>query len=60
VSIREAHAFGGQAVEVRRRDFPAGRIVGANIPVAEVIGEDDHDVRRPVGGEQGDREQQAE
>jgi hypothetical protein len=58
--VREAHALGGEAVEVWRGDLTPRWIIGAYISVAEVVGEDDEDVRRPVGGEQSDREQQVE
>ena len=44
VELREPHALGGHAVEVRRAD---GRVaVAAEVAVAEVVGEDDDDVGR--------------
>ena len=43
VELREAQAFGGHAIQVRRLD---GRVaVAAEIPVTEVVGQDDDDVR---------------
>jgi hypothetical protein len=60
MSIGEAHALGGEAVEVRRVDLAPRGIIGAYIPVAEVIGEDDYNVGRSVCGEEGNREQYIE
>ena len=47
VELREAHAAGGQAVQIRRLDLAA---VTAEVGVAQVIGQDQHDVR-PLCGE---------
>ena len=43
LEVEELHAFPGHAVEPRGVDPP---VVGADIAVAEVVGHDDHDVRR--------------
>ena len=42
VIVRERQALGGQPVDIGRRDI--GRAIGADIPVAEVIGKDQYDV----------------
>jgi hypothetical protein len=44
VAVRQAYALAGQAIQVRRRD-----VLGAletNIGIAEIVGDDDHRVRR--------------
>ena len=49
IELREAHALVGEPVEVRRGDLAA---VAAEVGVAEVVGEDEYDVRtRGRGGE---------
>ena len=47
VEVGEAHALGGQPVDVRRAD--ARRAVDADVAVAEVVGVHEDDVRRAVG-----------
>ena len=49
VGVGEAHALGGEAVQVRRGD-PRFGVVAARVPVAEVIGQDEDDVRLFQGG----------
>ena len=44
-------SLGGHAVEVRGADRRVA--VAAEVAVAEIVGKDDDDVRRPVGGEGG-------
>ena len=44
VGIGEAHALGRETVDMRRRDLRV-RVVGAQVPVAHVIDEDDDDMR---------------
>ena len=43
IRVRETHAFGGHAVEVRR--FDARLAIAAEVPVTEVVGEDEDHVR---------------
>jgi hypothetical protein len=43
LGVGEAQPFAGEPVDVRRGDFGYG-VVTADIPVAEVIGEDEDDV----------------
>lgn len=40
MAVRESHALARQPVEVRRRDLSPAGVVGADVPVAEVIGQD--------------------
>ena len=54
VSVGEAHPFGGEFVQMRRRDLATGRVVGADVAVTEVVGEDHEDVRLTrLGGVDG-------
>ena len=46
VRVGEEHPLRGEAIEVRRRDLALG-VVAADVAVAEVVGEDDDDVRVP-------------
>jgi hypothetical protein len=46
VGIGKNHARLGERIEVRRRDFPALGIEALHIASAEVIAEEDDDVRR--------------
>jgi hypothetical protein len=43
MGVRESSAFGGKTVNVRRLHL--GRAVTANVAVAEVIGENEDDIR---------------
>ena len=43
--VGEAQALRREAVEVRRGDFAALRVVALHIAVAEVVGEDEEQVR---------------
>ena len=43
MGIREAHAAGGEAVQVRRGDFRSG-VVATGVTIAQVIGQDEQDV----------------
>jgi hypothetical protein len=45
VSIRKAHPLRGEFVDVWCGNLSAGRIVTLHIAVAEIVGEDDDDVR---------------
>ena len=66
VRFSERQAVGREAVEVRRGDLPR-RIEAPHVAVAEVVGEDEHDVGRPPGprgrrrgGRRGARDRQQE
>jgi hypothetical protein len=48
VGIGKNHARLGERIEVRRRNFPALGIEALHIASAEVIAEEDDDVRRPL------------
>jgi hypothetical protein len=48
VGIGEDHARLGERIEVRRRDFALFGIEALHIASAEVIAEEDDDVRRPL------------
>lgn len=49
MGIGEAHALRGQLVNVRRRNFAALRVVAMHVTIAEVVGQDDEDVRFGFG-----------
>jgi hypothetical protein len=51
VKIGEAHAVRGQLVQVRRADHAITE--ATQVAVAEVIAEDDQDIRPPGGGDGG-------
>ena len=53
IEIRETHPFGGEAVEIRRLDLRLA--VAAEVAVAEVVGEDEHDARPAWRGRVGVR-----
>ena len=38
MSVRESHSFLGQSIDVRRRNFPAIRVVTLNIAIAKIVG----------------------
>ena len=68
MGICEPHALGGQAVQVRRGNLAALRVVAVHIAEPEIVREDHHDVRpliicchgRPEPGRGGDQEQDNE
>ena len=45
MSIGETHALRSEFVDVGRGDFSALGVVTLDIAIAEIIGEDDYDVR---------------
>ena len=45
--IGEAHSLLRQTIQIRSRDF-RGRVITPDIPVAQIIGEDEDDIRRGV------------
>jgi hypothetical protein len=56
MSVGEAHPLRGEFVEVGRGDLAARRIIRADVAVAEVVGEDDEDIRLTrFGGAEGQR-----
>ena len=59
IELREAQAFGGHAIQVRRLD---GRMaVATEVTVTEVVGQDDDDVRLRGGvGSEGEGRQQGQ
>ena len=58
VGIGESHSFACQPVDVGRGDS-GFCVVAADIAIAEIVGEDDHDVRGGIGGvDCGQRSQQ--
>jgi hypothetical protein len=46
VELRQQHAAGGETIDIRRRNFAAEN---AEIGPAEVVGEDEHEVRAALG-----------
>ena len=62
MAVGEAHALGGEPVDVWRGDFSARGIVALHVAVAEVVGEDDEEVGfggvggRGRGGGEGEKE----
>src|SRR5687767_5491946 len=48
VELREPHSFGGELVEVRRLDVTLA--IAAELAEAEIVADDQDDVRRPLGG----------
>ena len=48
VEVRELHPAFGEFVDVRRLDLLLP--VAAEFEAAEIVGDDEHDVRRPFGG----------
>jgi hypothetical protein len=47
VEVSEADALAGHAIQIRRLDPLVAK--AAQIAIAKIIGEDDDDVRRPLG-----------
>jgi len=66
VTVREPHSLGGQTIHVGRGDLPSLRIVVPDIPIAEIIGQDNEDigpwgarsVHTILNGSKGARDQQ--
>ncbi|OPZ22818.1 MAG: hypothetical protein BWZ10_00236 [candidate division BRC1 bacterium ADurb.BinA364] len=54
IERRQSHAFGGHAVDVRR--FDIRRAEAAQVLIALVVGEDQHEIRRTAGGFRGKSE----
>ena len=59
--VRETHPLRCEAIHVRRGDFGALRVVRMHVAVAEVIGEDDDNVRLrgEKGGAEGEEKKEA-
>ena len=59
IELREAQAFGGHTIQIRRLDRRVA--VAAEVAVAEVVGQDDDDVRLRGGvGADGERDEQGQ
>src|SRR5439155_3306303 len=56
IKIGELHAFTGHSIEVGSAN--AGMTVTTQIAIAEVVGQDNDDVRRAGGGDQGESDEE--